>query len=270
MLTRQQQPQPQPQPKQQLQQQPQPQPKLRPQSVNRKVNAEIEVHREQEQSSLNLDASEFHLNATTIVPVAVSECLQAVQLPTVETVVKSVVSESEYQSSDGVAASPALCSTLSICTLNEVITAPSFTSGGNMRTTLSGQGTASSTTRSGVFVTGNLEVTKVQFLIDTGADASNISLDTLTGMKKTLRTTFQDSTATLQVAHGKSLQAKGFMLSNVTLGGRTVIDTVYAAPITDTTFLGLFTMQEIDLEITVACVRLITGQSTTLRRVRTS
>ena len=89
------------------------------QPVNQKINVEVEVHREQEQSSLNPNASEFHLNTTTIVPVAVSECLEAVQLPTVETVVKSVVSESEYHSSDGMAASPASCSALSICTSNE-------------------------------------------------------------------------------------------------------------------------------------------------------
>ena len=209
-----------------LARQQQPQPKSRPQPFNQKFNAEVEVHREQEQSSLDPDAYKFHLNATTIVPVAVSKCLQAVQLPTVETVVKSVVSESKYQSSDVVAASSASCSALSICTSNEVITTPSFTSGGNMRATLSGQGAASSTTRSCVFVTRNLECMKVQFLIDTGADTTIISVDTLARMTKALRTMFQDSTAALQVADGKSLQAKGPVLCNVTIRGRTVIDTV--------------------------------------------
>ena len=131
------------------------QPQQQPQPVNKKVNAEVEVHREQEQSSLNPD-----LNATTIVPIAVGECMQAVELPTVETVVKPFTSENEYQSSDGVATSSVSCSALSICTLNEVITTLSFTSGGNMCTTLYGQGAASSTTRSGVFVTENLEGTK--------------------------------------------------------------------------------------------------------------
>ena len=70
-------------------------------------------------------------------------------------------------------------------------------------------------------------------------------------MPKALRTAFQDSTATLQVADGKSLQAKGPVLCDVTIGGRTVIDTVYAAPIADTAILGLGTMQEHDLELTV-------------------
>ena len=78
-------------------------------------------------------------------------------------------------------------------------------------------------------------------------------------MPKALRTAFQDGTKTLQVADGKSLQAKEPVLCNVTIGGRTVIDTVYAAPIADTTILGLGMMQEFGLEFTVAGVRLIMG-----------
>ena len=71
--------------------------------------------------------------------------------------------------------------------------------------------------------------TKAQFLLDTDAGATIISLDTLAGMTKAVRTAFQNSSAILQVADGKSLHAKGPVLCNVTVGGLAVIDAVYAA-----------------------------------------
>lgn len=180
----------------------------------------------------------------------------------------SITDGSGCKSSDGVAAAPTSTLEESTCTEGEVNGTQSIASGGNLRATSCDVKATSSVTRSGIFLSGKIESADVSFLVDTGADATVISLDTLKSMSKTLRTAFQDSTAKLQVADGTTVQAKGPVLCKVTVAERCVLEAVYAAPIADTAIMGLETMKALGLDLSVAGVRLLPSQPSLIRRTQ--
>ena len=122
----------------------------------------------------------------------------------------------------------------------------------------------------GLILNGQVDGVGVRFLVDTGAEPTVISLEFLQKLPKKLRTLFQDSMSRLHNADGSDLRAQGPVLCQVTVGGRTVTDAVYAAPIAGVeAILGLDTLRELGLELNVGGVNVLSGASVpVIRRLR--
>ena len=106
----------------------------------------------------------------------------------------------------------------------------------------------------------------MEFVVDTGVDVTFINLQFLETLPKPIRVAFQDRSHTLHLADGNALIAKGPALCNITVGTRTVLELVYAAPITDRALMGLSTLAALDLEMSVGGLRVVPGKSS-VRRV---
>ena len=76
------------------------------------------------------------------------------------------------------------------------------------------------------FINSYLEGVKTTFLIDTGAEISIISEETLAKFPKTLRVAFQDRTQVLVMVSGERVLAKGPVLCNITVNGHTILEPV--------------------------------------------
>ena len=123
--------------------------------------------------------------------------------------------------------------------------------------------------KEGLFLRGCVEGKEVDFLIDTGADVTLISLNFLETLSKPLRVAFQDRSYALHLADGKTMMAKGPALCNITVGTRSVLELVYAAPITDRALMGLSTLSALGLKMAVGGVRVVPGKSS-VRRITTA
>ena len=121
--------------------------------------------------------------------------------------------------------------------------------------------------RTGVLLDGQIDRVKVNYLVDTGSEPTVISLDILKKLPNKLRTAFQDSTTKHQVADGSDMIAKGLVLCNVTVGDKTVLDNVFAAPIADTAILGL-SMRAAGSRLGAQCRRRIHSYKATKTFVR--
>ena len=123
--------------------------------------------------------------------------------------------------------------------------------------------------KEGLFLRGCVEGKEVEFVIDTGADVTLISLALLETLPKPMRIAFQDRSHVLHLADGKTMMAKGPALCNVTVGTRSVLELVYAAPITDRALMGLSTSSALGLEMALGGVRVVPGRPS-VRRVATA
>ena len=106
----------------------------------------------------------------------------------------------------------------------------------------------------GLFVKGVLEGKEVEFLVDTGANATLISLALLETLLKSIRTTFQDRLSTLTLADGKKMLAREPVLSNIKMGNLSILEAIYAAPIAERALMGLSTIEALNFQLTVAGV----------------
>ena len=114
--------------------------------------------------------------------------------------------------------------------------------------------------RTGIHLDGTVSGVKVNMLVDTGADPTVISLETLAKLPRKQRMAFQDSTSRLQVADGTDLCARGPVLCEVQVNGRIVVDAVYAAPIKDEAILGLETLAAMGMQLSVAGITVDVGR----------
>ena len=121
-------------------------------------------------------------------------------------------------------------------------------------------GSPPSSRRTGIHLDGTVAGVKVSMLVDTGADPTVISLETLAKLPRRQRMAFQDSSSKLQVADGTDLCAKGPVLCEVQVNGRIVVDAVYAAPIKDEAILGLETLAAMGMQLSVAGITVVTGR----------
>ena len=96
-----------------------------------------------------------------------------------------------------------------------------------------------------------MEGKEVEFVIDTGADVTLISLAFLETLPKPVRIAFQDRSHVLHLADGKTMMAKSPALCNVTVRIPSVLELVYAARIIDRALMRLSTLLTLGLEIAV-------------------
>ena len=113
----------------------------------------------------------------------------------------------------------------------------------------------------GVFLDGSLNNINVSFLIDTGAEPTDISRNVLTRLPKSVRTKLYNNVPKLQTTDGADLPANGPVLCELTIEGRTVLEAIYAANISDIVILGLAAMKVLSLELSI-------DGATVLRRLR--
>ena len=120
----------------------------------------------------------------------------------------------------------------------------------------------------GMFINGSLNNINVSFLIDTGAEPTVISRKVLACLPKSVRTKFYDNISKLQTADGADLPANGPVLCELTIERRTVIETIYAANISDSAILGLAAMEALGLELSIAGIKVLRRlRHTPIRRI---
>ncbi len=106
--------------------------------------------------------------------------------------------------------------------------------------------------RKGFYLKGYLERKPLEFLVDTGAETTLISFSVLDSLPRALRTCFQDNSSTLQLADGEDFVAKGPVVCNLTVSGRTIVESVYAAAISDSAILGFPALESLGFQMSVA------------------
>ncbi len=117
----------------------------------------------------------------------------------------------------------------------------------------------------GPVITGKVEGVTMEFLADTGAEGTILSLRCLEQMPRDVRLKFLDSTGTIFMADGTKVQTRGPVLCQITIGSRTVLDAVFAADIEDHALLGWEAQLSLGVEYSIAGVNLV--QPKTIRRV---
>ena len=120
-------------------------------------------------------------------------------------------------------------------------------------------------------VSGFVEGVGLRFLVDTGAEISVVSLATLAKFPKALRIAFQDNSRVLKMANGEEVVAKGPVLCNITVRGRTVLEAICAMNITEEAILGMPAMDALGFQMSVAGLELLPTQHPhRIRSIRTS
>ena len=117
-----------------------------------------------------------------------------------------------------------------------------------------------------LYVNGNIEGQKVKFLVDTGAEVSVISQETLQRLPTTVRQRFESSKRKLVTASGEEVEALGPVLCSISVQNRTVTDTVYAAPFPEAAILGITTLVALGCQVTVAGVDVVKASTSTAVR----
>ena len=121
------------------------------------------------------------------------------------------------------------------------------------------------------FINGYFEGVKIKFLIDTGAEISIISEETLARFPKTLRVAFQDRTHILVMASGERVLAKGPVLCNITINGHTILEPVCVMSTGPQALLSMPALVALDLELRVAGEAVVMPHKySKIRRLQTS
>ena len=117
-----------------------------------------------------------------------------------------------------------------------------------------------------LYVNGSVEGQKVRFLVDTGAEVSVISQETLQRLPTTLRQQFESSKRKLVTASGEEVEALGPVLCSISVQNRTVTDTIYAAPFPEAAIMGMTTLVALGCQVTVAGVDVVKASTSTAVR----
>ena len=117
-----------------------------------------------------------------------------------------------------------------------------------------------------LYVNGSVEGQKVQFLVDTGAEVSVISQETLQRLPTTVRQRFESNKRIFVTASGEEVEALGPVLCSISVQNRTVTDTVYAAPFPEATIMGMTTLVALGCQVTVAGVDVVKASTSTAVR----
>ena len=105
----------------------------------------------------------------------------------------------------------------------------------------------------------------VEFLVDTEAETTITDLDFLNSLPRVIRTASQKKTTTIYVADGNKLLIQRPVMCLITVAGRRVLETIYAANISVRAILGLPAMNALKLCMTGRC-RCSWGQSIERKR----
>ena len=114
-----------------------------------------------------------------------------------------------------------------------------------------------------LYVSGSVEGQKVRFLVDTGAEVSVISQETLQRLPTTVRQRFESNKRKLVTASGEEVEALGPVLCSISVQNRTVTDTVYAAPFPEAAIMGITTLVALGCQVTVAGVDVVKASTNT-------
>ena len=117
-----------------------------------------------------------------------------------------------------------------------------------------------------LYVNGSVEGQKVKFLVDTGAEVSVISQETLQRLPTTVRQRFESNKRKLVTASGEEVEALGPVLCSISVQNRTVTDTVYAAPFPEAAIMGITTLVALGCQVTVAGVDVVKASTNTAVR----
>ena len=117
-----------------------------------------------------------------------------------------------------------------------------------------------------LYVSGNIEGQKVRFLVDTGAEVSVISQETLQRLPTTVRQRFESNKRKLVTASGEEVEALGPVLRSISVQNRTVTDTVYAASFPGAAIMGITTLVALGCQVTVAGVDVVKASTNTAVR----
>ena len=120
--------------------------------------------------------------------------------------------------------------------------------------------------RTSLYINGTVEGQKVRFLVDTGAEVSVISHETLQRLPTSVRQRFEDSKKKLITASGEEVEALGPVLCSITVQDRTVTDTIYAAPFPEAAIMGMTTLVALGCQVTVAGVDVFKASASTAVR----
>ena len=91
----------------------------------------------------------------------------------------------------------------------------------------------------GIYVTGEIGKTEIEFLVDTGAEITVISESKFQNLPKQLRNKFDRISTSMKVANGASVSAKGPVMCQLSVMGRSVLEAIYVVKLTDDGLLGM-------------------------------
>ena len=117
-----------------------------------------------------------------------------------------------------------------------------------------------------LYINGNVEGQKVRFLVDTGAEVSVISQETLQRLPTTVRQRFESSKRKLVTASGEEVEALGPVLCSISVQNRTITDTIYAAPFPEAAIMGMTSLIALGCQVTVAGVDVVKASTNTAVR----
>jgi hypothetical protein len=111
--------------------------------------------------------------------------------------------------------------------------------------------------RGSLYVTGQLEGTKVRFLVDTGAERSVMGAGVLASLPEKVREAFRMKSCNLLMANQQREVAPGPVVCQVMVEGRTVLEPFCVLKDMEGAILGMPALCELGLEVTVAGVDLL-------------
>ena len=91
----------------------------------------------------------------------------------------------------------------------------------------------------GIYVTGEIDKTEIEFLVDTGAEITVISESKFQNLPKQLRDKFDQISTSMKVANGASVSAKGSVMCQLSVMGGSELEANYVAKLTDDGLLGM-------------------------------
>ena len=91
----------------------------------------------------------------------------------------------------------------------------------------------------GIYVTGKIGKTEIEFLGDTGAEITVISESKFQNLPKQLQDKFDRTSTSMKVANDALVSAKGPVMCQLSVMGRLVLEAIYIAKLTDDDLLGM-------------------------------
>jgi hypothetical protein len=85
---------------------------------------------------------------------------------------------------------------------------------------------------------GKIEGVKVEFLCDTGADSTVLSIKCYETLPLHVKQRLQDSAGSVYMPDGRQVMCKGPVLCNMDIGGKQINEVIYVADIEDYALLG--------------------------------
>ena len=103
---------------------------------------------------------------------------------------------------------------------------------------------------------GKIEGVKVEFLCDTGADSTVLSIKCYETLPLDVKRRLQDSAGSVYMPDGRQVMCKSPILCNMEVGGEQISEVIYVADIEDYALLGWDAQLALDIQYTIAGIDL--------------